>query len=245
MLVALGACSTTASPGTTASPETAGEATATTVRSSTTAGAAPAASAIDAELIAAADAGDLAAVERLLAAGASVRATDNRGRTALIAASYGAHLELAERLIAAGSDVNTQDDSQQSAYLIATSEIGPDDGLALLRLTLAHGADVTDLDSYNGTGLIRAAHRGYHGIVAELLAAGVPIDHVNGLHWTALLEAIVLGLGGPDHTEVVRLLVDAGANLQLTDGDGFTPLQLAQARGQQNIVAILQAAGAR
>ena len=75
---------------------------------------------------------------------------------ALRAATWANDVARAEQLIAAGADVNAKDETQQSAYLITTSE-GYD---AILDLTLAHGARVDDLDSWNGTGLIRAAERG-------------------------------------------------------------------------------------
>jgi ankyrin repeat protein len=84
--------------------------------------------------------------------------------------------------------VNAKDETVQSAYLIATSEVGDDP--RLLDLTLANGADVGSLDSYDGTGLIRAADRGYTEIVARLLETDIDVDHVNRLGWTALLEAI-------------------------------------------------------
>lgn len=195
----------------------------------------------DAALIDAAGRGDLAEVRRLLRQGADVTATDAQGRTALIAAAYGDHLDVGRALIQAGADVNVQDSTRQSAYLIPTA----DGSLAFLRLTLQAGADVHRTDSYNGTGLIRAADRGHVEIIAELLRTGIAIDHVNRLGWTALLEAIILGNGGPRHTEVVRLLVAAGANVNLADGGGVTPLAHAQRRGFSEIAAILQAAGAR
>jgi ankyrin repeat protein len=78
-----------------------------------------------------------------------------------------------------------------------------------------------------------------------LIAAGAPLDHVNNLHWTALIEAIVLGDGGPRHRSTVQLLLDAGANTQLTDRTGRTPLQLAQARRYDAMARTLIAAGAR
>lgn len=111
--------------------------------------------------------------------------------------------------------------------------------------TLAAGADVHRTDSYNGTGLIRAAHRGHVGIIRELLKTDIKIDHVNCLGWTALPEAIILGDGGPRHTDVVRLLVEAGADVNLADACGVTPLSHARRRGHAAIAAILEAAGAR
>jgi ankyrin repeat protein len=59
------------------------------------------------------------------------------------------------------------------------------------------------------------------------------------------LEAIILGDGGPRHTEAVRLLVEAGADVNLADGNGVRPLAHAQRRGHGAIVTILQGAGAR
>lgn len=192
-------------------------------------------------LISAAREGDAAMVKDLLAQGASVHASDERGVTALIAAAYQNQLGVAKLLIEAGADVNVQDDTQQSAYLIPTADGYPE----LLKLTLEAGGDVHSLDSYNGTGLIRAADRGHVEIIKELLKTDIDIDHVNRLGWTALLEAIILGDGGPRHTEVVRLLVEAGVDVNLADGNGVTPLAHARQRGFEEITTILENAGAR
>ncbi|MCB0021161.1 MAG: ankyrin repeat domain-containing protein, partial [Anaerolineales bacterium] len=192
------------------------------------------------DLITAATEGDVAAVTALLAAGTPVDLPNERGITPLIAAARQNQVEVARLLIEAGADVNRQDNSRQSAYLISTSE----GYLELLKLTLANGADVHSLDFFNGTGLIRAADRGHVEIVAELLTTDIAIDHVNRLGWTALLEAIILGNGGERHTEVVRLLVEAGADVNLADGNGVTPLAHAQQRNYAAMAAILVAAGA-
>jgi uncharacterized protein len=197
----------------------------------------------DRELLAAAAGGDAAAVRRLLEDGASVRARNADGATALVLAAYGNHLGAARALIRAGADVNAQDETRQSAYLIATSEVGDDP--RLLALTLANGADVDAKDSFNGTGLIRAGERGYPRIVARLLAAGIDRDHVNRLGWTALLEAIVLGEGGDAHLATVRALVAGGVDVNLADGDGVRPLAHAEDRGYAAIARVLRAAGAR
>lgn len=190
-------------------------------------------------LIIAADQGDTEAVRQLLAQGADVHAQDSSGKTALIAAAYHNHLSITDLLIQAGADVNVQDSTKQSAYLISTSE----GYLELLQSTLQAGADVHSKDSYNGTGLIRAAERGHVDIIQELLKTDIAIDHVNRLGWTAMLEAIIFGKGDQRHTEVVRQLIEAGANVNLPDGQGVTPLAHAQQRGYTQIVELLQSAG--
>jgi ankyrin repeat protein len=161
----------------------------------------------------------------------------------LIEAAFANDVAAAERLIRDGADVNVKDSTQQSAYLIATSEVGDDP--RLLELTLANGAKVNDKDSYNGTGLIRAAERGHARIVERLLRAGIDRDHVNRLGWTALHEAVVLGDGGPTHVATVRALVRGGVDVNVPDGDGVTALAHAQERGFRAIARILRAAGAR
>ena len=155
-------------------------------------------------------------------------------------ATRSGRLAEARELIEQGADVNAKDGTEQSAYLLATSEVGA--GPALLELMLANGADVQAKDSYNGTGLIRAAHRGYPEIVRRLIDAGVELDHVNRLGWTALLEAIILGDGGPDHIETVRLIVGAGADVDIADDQGATPLEHAEQACYEEIAAILAAA---
>jgi ankyrin repeat protein len=160
----------------------------------------------------------------------------------LIAAAYANDVDEARSLIEAGAEVNAKDETVQSAYLIATSEVGEDP--RLLELTLANGADVRSLDSYDGTGLIRAADRGYTAIVERLLETDIDVDHVNRLGWTALLEAIILGNGDAAHVRVVRQLVEAGADVNLADGQGVTPLAHAEQRNDAEMVEILRGAGA-
>ena len=213
------------------------------VESATIAGATGATRGDDLALITASSRGDVDEVKSLLERGADVHARDGTGGTTpLIAAAYENNVEVARVLIEAGADVNVKDETQQSAYLISTSEVGDDP--RLLDLTLANGADVRSLDSYNGTGLIRAAERGYVRIIQRLLETDIDVDHVNNLGWTALLEAIILGDCGQNHTEVVRLLVEAGADVNLADSAGVTPLQHARQQGCTEIANILENAGA-
>ena len=200
-----------------------------------------AAPAQDQALIAAAERGDSAAVQQLLREAAGTGARDARGRTALLAATYANRVEAARLLIAAGADVNAKDSIGDSAFLYAGAE-GRNE---ILQMTLAAGADLRSTNRYGGTALIPAAHHGHVETVKILLATAIDKDHVNSLGWTALLEAVILGDGGPGHTEIVRLLIEAGANVNLADRDGVTPLAHARRRGFAAIGRMLEAAGAR
>ncbi len=196
---------------------------------------------LDRELHTMASRGDATAIGALLTKGASIDARDESGRTALLLATHANQIEAAKVLINAGADVNAKDAINDSPYLYA----GARGHLEILKMTLAHGADLKSTNRYGGTALIPAAERGHVDTVRTLIEAGVDVDHVNKLNWTALLEAIVLGDGGPRHVAIVKLLVDAGANINLADGDGVTPLQNARKHGFADIEKILVAAGAR
>ena len=197
--------------------------------------------ALDAILIQAAESGDTPAVRSLLAAGANINATDERGRTAVMAATHAEQVETVRALIAAGADINIRDNRLDNPFLYASAE-----GLfEIVQLTIDAKADTRITNRFGGTALIPAAERGHVEIVRELLTrTDVDVDHVNNLGWTALLEAIILGDGGPRHTEVVRLLVEAGANVNLPDSHGITPLAHARQRSYGPIMEILSAAGA-
>lgn len=194
----------------------------------------------DARLRDAASRGSAGGVRQAIEEGANLESRDGQGRTALLLATHGNHVDAARVLIEAGADVNARDALQDSAYLYAGAR-GLDD---ILALTLAHGADLRSTNRYGGTALIPAAERGHVATVRTLLRAGVAVDHVNRLHWTALLEAILLGDGGTRHVQVVQLLLEAGADPELADGDGVTPLAHARQRGYADIETLLRQYGA-
>ncbi|HGJ5899737.1 ankyrin repeat domain-containing protein [Arsenophonus apicola] len=75
--------------------------------------------------------------------------------------------------------------------------------------------------------------------------AGVDVNHVNRLGWTALIEAIILGDGSNKYVQIVQQLINGGADVNLTDNLGNTPLKLAKQKGYQQLVHILQNAGAK
>ncbi|RZS53422.1 ankyrin repeat domain-containing protein [Sphaerotilus mobilis] len=183
--------------------------------------------------------GDLAALDALLSgpdAATLLKARDGHGRNALHVAAHAGQRGAIERLARAGIGLDALENDRYDAVTIAAVA----DDEATLRTLLALGASASQVTSrYDGTALIAAAHLGHDGVVRQLIAAKAPLDHVNNLHWTALIEAVVLGQGGPRHQATVRALLDAGARRDLTDREGRTPLQLAQARGYREIEAML------
>jgi uncharacterized protein len=192
-------------------------------------------------LHAAAHRGDVAAIARL-ATPSSLAARDGHGRTALHVATFAGRADAVAALIRAGADTGALEAGRYDAVTIAAVA----DDEAVLRVLLAMGASAKLVTSrYDGTALIAAAHLGHDGVVGQLIAAGAPLDHVNNLHWTALIEAIVLGDGGVRHQATVRALLDAGADPRIADREGRTPVQLARARGYDAMVAMLERAGAR
>lgn len=80
-----------------------------------------------------------------------------------------------------------------------------------------------------------------------LLTTKIDLNHVNKLGWTTLLEAVILGDGGPVHTQIVRALVDAGADadVNLADRHGVTPLAHAELLRHKTITEVLRRAGAK
>jgi len=187
-------------------------------------------------LFRAAHEGDSAEVQRLIAAGADLNARDSHGRTPTLVAAFGSHDEVFRLLAEAGADMNAQDRIGYDAVTIAAVRNDP----GLMSLALAHGnrPDLIHVN-WDGTALIAAAELGHAEVIRRLLAAGAPIDHVNNLGWTALLEAVILGDGGPAHQETVRILLAAGADRTIADRDGKTPFDHAKERGFSELAALL------
>lgn len=193
-------------------------------------------------LLKAAATGDTNKIEELATGCADLNQRDSRGRTPLMVAAHLRHHDAVRTLLAAGANINLLDDDSYDVITIAAVADDPE----MVRIAIEGGGNPKMVTSrYDGTALIAAAHLGHAEVVKILIDAGAPLDHVNNLNWTALIEAIVLGDGGPQHTETARAIVEAGADVNLPDGNGVRPLTLARQRGYQEIVAILEARGAK
>lgn len=193
-------------------------------------------------LFAAAAKGDSGAIARLAASGADVKARDAHGRTPLHVAAFARQRDAMRALAKAGADPNALENDRYDIVTIAAVA----DDVETLKVALAIGGKATNVTSrYDGTALIAAAHLGHDEVVRTLIAARAPLDHVNNLGWTALIESIVLGDGGPRHLATLKALVDAGANVNLADRNGITPLHLAEGNGYRDMAEVLRAAGGR
>ncbi len=188
-------------------------------------------------LFSAAHRGDVAEIRRLTSNGADVNARDPRGRTPVHVAAFASEDEALIALAEAGADMNAL---EGRAYDVVTIAAVADDP-QLLSLAIELGNDPGLVTSpYDGTALIAAAHLGHVEIVRRLIAAGAPLDHINNLHWTAVMESVVLGDGGANHQAVLDALLVAGADRTLADRDGVTPLQHAERRGFSEMAARLR-----
>jgi ankyrin repeat protein len=186
--------------------------------------------------------GDLPQLRQTIAAGAALDARDGHGRTPLHVATFGRQREAIRELARAGANLGALENDRYDAVTIAA--VADDEQTLALLLSLGASAKLVT-SRYDGTALIAAAHLGHVGVVRRLIAAGAPLDHVNNLHWTAVIESIVLGDGGERHQQTLQALVDAGASTALADREGRTPLTLARSRGYTAMVDILERAGAR
>lgn len=181
--------------------------------------------------------GDVAEIKKRAAAGADANARDARQRTPLHVACFARQTDAMRALVAAGADANAFEFQRYDCVTIAAVA----NDVPTLKTALALGGNAQAITSlYDGTALIAAAHLGHDGVVKILIEAGAPLDHVNNLGWTALIEAVILGDGGPRHVDTARHLVRAGARRDLTDRQGRTALDHARSRGYASMTRLLE-----
>jgi ankyrin repeat protein len=186
--------------------------------------------------------GDVAEIERLIKDGEKPNIQDAKSRTPLHVAVYMKQHAAARALLRLGANPNALEIERYDIVTIAAVA----NDVEMLKLALEGGASARTITSrYDGTALIAAAHLGHAEAVKILIDAKAPLNHVNNIGLTALLESIVLGSGGANHTATLRALVEAGADVNIADRQGNTPLQIARRRGYVEMARILENAGAR
>lgn len=158
-------------------------------------------------LVAALSDPSIATVKLLLAKGANIKAADNAKKTALYMATNGNDMATIRLLIDAGLDVNAADNTGQTPLMNAASN----QNLTAVKLLLAKGANVNAITRPPGSRTV----------------IGTP-----GLgKFTALNLACAFS---PTDPEVVKTLLAAGADVNVQDGRGMTPLMLATATDHQD-----------
>ncbi|KRE42605.1 ankyrin repeat domain-containing protein [Knoellia sp. Soil729] len=190
----------------------------------------------DLDLLRAAAAGDVDAAAAALRAGADVETRDEHQRTPLLLAATSDEVEVARLLLEAGASPDALDDRHDTPWLVT----GVTGSVAMLEALLPANPDLTIRNRYGGVSVIPASERGHVDYVRRVVQTGIDVDHVNDLGWTALLEAVILGDGGPHHQEIVEILLEAGADRDLADREGVTALEHARAKGQVEVARVLE-----
>lgn len=168
-------------------------------------------------------------------------ATDTLGRTAALIAAKAGRLDVLAKLIEAGADINAQDAICLNPFLWGCIS----GNIELVSMTVEAGADLTLLTRFGGVGIHPPAEKGHVEIVRYLAEeTDVNVNLTNICGWTPLLEAIILRDGGPVQQDIVKLLLDAGADPAMVDQWGVSPLQHAKDKGFTEIAELLTAARA-
>ena len=133
----------------------------------------------------------------------------------------------------------------QQVHAVLAPALDACGGEELRQLLLDAGTDLDRHTRFDGVGIHPPAEKGHVEVVRYLAEqTDINVNHTNFVGWTPLLEAIVLNDGGAKQQEIVKLLLDHGANPHMTDKYGKTPLELAREKGYHEIAELLIAAGA-
>jgi len=185
---------------------------------------------------------DMDALDALLASGEGDinAATATLHETPLLQTVQRNDIEMAKKLIDAGANVNIQDTMQDSPYLLASAQGKTE----ILQYILEHATPEPDQNIYNrygGNAIIPAAEKGHIDNVRLLLEDGrVDINHQNNFGYTALIEAVALTDNSKLYQDIVKVLVDAGADKALRDNDNRTAMDYAEKRGSEEMIALLK-----
>jgi ankyrin repeat protein len=198
---------------------------------------------------------DVDLAERLIKAGANVKASNDYGSTPMSEAAMVGNAAMIEKLLKAGADVNSPNADGMTALMI----VARTGKVEAARVLLKNGADVNAKEQWlQQTAVIWAAAQNQAAMVQELVAHGADVNarsQVNdwkrqvtaepraiyrpGGGFTALLYGAREGCLG-----CVKSLVEGGADLNMTDRDGTTPLLMALLNSHFDVGAYLIEKGA-
>ncbi len=209
-------------------------------------------------LLAAAELGRVDIISRLVAGGADLEVRGPSGETPLMRAAQWGQVEAMAALLDGGADLLARSDGGETVLMWAGSD-------AAAKLLILAGADLQARDAAGRTALIGAMSRGTGGpvpIIATpaarvggdpvgvanvLLAAGADVNAQDRNGRTAMATALDNDrrfLGGAEVQRAIGLLIDYGADVDVPDAAGVTPLMLASGRCDADLLTALLAAGA-
>ena len=200
-------------------------------------------------MLAAARAGRLDEVIKLLDASTVAYAHPWDGRTALHEAAQRGHTAVAAVLLRGGAkaEASTLPPSARTPLMVAAFK----GHVAVVELLLKHDdVDVNRADSAGTTPLDSAAKRGHVAVVAALLGAGARTEPTRaGPSTSAPATLPIYSAAQRGHVGVVEKLIAAGALINEREdsrryGDNGTPLWIASANGHANAIHALLSAGA-
>ena len=216
-------------------------------------------------LLDAARTGKTFAIARALVAGADINFADGTGNTALIWAAELNHLSTLQALLKAGADVTPRNKFGQNALLRGLRERA--DGAVALAL-IAAGSPVLAADIHKRTPASYAAEQGLVDVFQALMEKDADLTIADKNGWTPLhhavfndnrpilARAIASGTAALDqpnssgmspllfaahvrHVEQAKVLINAGANIDLHDNNGDTLEDLVKARGMEELLPLV------
>lgn len=198
---------------------------------------------------------DMDMADRLIRAGADVKSANRYGVSPLSLACVNGDPAMIERLLKAGADPNAEG-TEGETPLMTVAHTGNADAAKVL---LDHGAKVDARESWHGeTALMLAAAERHPAMLKVLLAHGADVNAVSTVvKWERQVTAEPrdkwLPLGGftalmfaarENCVDCLPILADAGANLNLPDPDGLTPMVDSIINGHYDVARYLLDRGA-
>ncbi|XP_070954412.1 ankyrin repeat and KH domain-containing protein 1 isoform X13 [Macaca nemestrina] len=174
----------------------------------------------------------------LLAMHANVEDRGNKGDiTPLMAASSGGYLDIVKLLLLHDADVNSQSATGNTALTYACAGGFVD----IVKVLLNEGANIEDHNENGHTPLMEAASAGHVEVARVLLDHGAGINtHSNEFKESALTLACYKG-----HLDMVRFLLEAGADQEHKTDEMHTALMEACMDGHVEVARLLLDSGAQ